>query len=107
MKCIVIRINKETGVAQHLYQDALQDLDQKMGAHWAVTRASFCEPDPIHPQTWAVDLAPLGGPYRSGFVTRAAALHYEITWIQDFLRRGGHKEHTPDTRINNPIPEKE
>lgn len=74
---------RPNGLAQCLYGEqialgALGGLD--------IRRASHVEPDPKHPGQWYADLSPVGGPFLSGFASRADALSAEEAWLNDRMR---------------------
>lgn len=71
------------GTMQCLYGEVV-DLGQ-FGA-LDIRRASHVEPDPEHPGTWFVDLAPVGGPRITGYATRAQALNAEELWLHGKMR---------------------
>lgn len=79
-KRIVIRAD---GSAQFVYSDDLKPLAAALGVA-TTTRASHVEPDG---DGWYVDLGPSGGPKVTGFLTRAAALAYEVDWLNKNLIR--------------------
>lgn len=71
---------KPGGVVSTVYDDATAGPLAKLGKS-NVTRASHVEPDPESPGTWYVDLAPSGGPRKTGFYSRQAALDFEVAWL--------------------------
>ncbi len=48
-----------------------------------VSRASHVEPSVGG--RWCVDLGPVGGPVRDGFVLRSEAIEFELDWIRENL----------------------
>jgi hypothetical protein len=73
-------ISIKDGLVKHVYAD-----DFIVGTG-SIKRASHVEPSPDG--TWFVDLSPVGGPLRKGFVKRQEALDWEVAWINDQLRKG-------------------
>jgi hypothetical protein len=68
------------GGAQCLYGEKI--VLQTLGS-LDIKRASHVEPDPDQPGNWYVDLSPVGGPVMNGFTSRADALKWEETWLND------------------------
>lgn len=71
------------GTVQFVYSDELKPLAAALGTP-ETKRASHVEPDG---DEWFVDLSPSGGPKVTGFATRAAALGYEVDWLNKNLIR--------------------
>ena len=71
---------RPSGDAQCLYGEEISL--SNLGA-LDIRRASHVEPDPDNPGMWYADLAPVGGPFLSGFVSRADALEAEANWLNN------------------------
>lgn len=71
---------RPTGATQCLYGEEIEL--QNLGA-LNIKRASHVEPDPETPGKWTVDLSPVGGPFISGFPSRAEALRSEAQWLNN------------------------
>lgn len=74
---------RPNGTAQCLYGESIQL--NALGA-LDIKRASHVEPDQARPGTWYIDLAPVGGPRVTGFVSRAEALAAEEAWLNEKMR---------------------
>lgn len=72
------------GNAQCLYSDDISLAE--LGA-LNIKRASYVEPQEDSPGRWYVDLSPVGGPFITGYASRAEALKAEELWLNSEMRK--------------------
>lgn len=70
----------ENGNIKTIYNDNIAKVIENLG-NSSVKRASHVEPSTKTPNTWEVDLSPVGGPTVDGFKTRKEALDYEVDYL--------------------------
>lgn len=76
---MVVEVN-ESGAMRFVWDDSLAELMTEGAGR--IERASHVEPDG---SGWSVDLSPVGGPSRSGFLRRGDAIAFELDWIRENL----------------------
>ena len=75
----IIEIDCE-GVLRFVWDDSLAELMAE--GNGRIERASHIEPRGAE---WFVDLRPLKGPVRGGFLLRSDAIAFELDWIREKL----------------------